>query len=864
MTASSTRSPLFAFNYKPLLAKSGLRNRKPETLPPCWIEKSTAPFDYSPDSDHRSSETTTATKTAPLWTPRSEPQRMALESMADEVYYGGSAGGGKTDLLIGLALMHQRRSVIFRREYGQLAAIIDRVKAVLEPIEGRYGYNGSSLRWQLPDGRLVELGAAQHEDDVRKWRGRPHDGKFFDELPEFTEQQYLFLGGWARTTVPGQRVRRVGAGNPPTDAAGEWVIQRWAPWLDEQHANPAEPGELRWFVRIDGADTEVEDATPFEHKGETLYPTSRTFIPAKLADNEFLSRDQTYRATLQSLPEPLRSQLLYGDHSIGLQDDEWQLLPSAWVRQAQERWTERPPAVPVEQTGMDVAQGGRDNTVFVQRRGAWFSAPVSVPGVEVPDASINASRGQQALLYGGRLVIDGDGIGASTYHLLRPSYPDRVHMYLGSAPTKLKDTSGKYGFENVRAAAHWHLRMLLDPANEEPIALPPSRELRAELTASHYSVVNGKIKVEKKDDVKARLGRSPDCFVAGTKVLTPSGERNIEDILLDDLVCTPWGDSRVMGLLMTGSRDLVTLALEDGRELTGKPDHAIFTFERGWIKLVDLSPSDTVSLSVWNSRTLWRLLGLLCSTAERTGFKRAVKDAGITSGGPRGRASDRPTHPFIETSTSSSTGRSRTGSMSTTTTRTASTMTQPTSWRGPSTIISPNTCAIGSTIPSTALAIEPTSMLSEIEQLLGIDLPRGAHGIERMLSSLSGSLPLSASSAEPACWLPRATSDSVPRPASSVPLQRIAATSRWNGLALAVANALSRASTDRGSRVRCVVRHSYANPVDVYDLTLERHNAYWANGVLAENCADATVMAAWEDPAWAAAGLYGLGGRLSA
>src|SRR5215210_8761980 len=270
-----------------------------------------------------------------LWTPQSDPQWMALESEADEIYYGGAAGGGKTDLVIGAAITRHQRSVIFRREYAQHSAIVDRVTEILEPIADQVAYNGTDRRWRLPGRRFIELGAAQHEDSVRKWRGRPHDGKLFDELPEFTEAQYLFFSGWARTTIPGQRVRTIGAGNPPTDADGEWVIQRWGPWLDEQHANPARPGELRWFVRIDGDDTEVEGPDPIDWHGETLYPRSRTFIPARLADNLYLSTDHTYRATLQALPEPLRSQLLYGDHVIGLQDHEWPVIPSAWVRAAQ-------------------------------------------------------------------------------------------------------------------------------------------------------------------------------------------------------------------------------------------------------------------------------------------------------------------------------------------------------------------------------------------------------------------------------------------------------------------------------------------------------------------------------------------------
>jgi hypothetical protein len=42
--------------------------------------------------------------------------------------------------------------------------------------------------------------------------------------------------------------------------------------------------------------------------------------------------------TLQSLPEPLRSQMLYGDFRAGVQDDPWQVVPTAWVEAAMARW----------------------------------------------------------------------------------------------------------------------------------------------------------------------------------------------------------------------------------------------------------------------------------------------------------------------------------------------------------------------------------------------------------------------------------------------------------------------------------------------------------------------------------------------
>jgi hypothetical protein len=444
-----------------------------------------------------------------LWTPLPGPQTQALESEADELLYGGAGGGGKTDLELGLALTRHTKSVIFRREYRQLADVVRRGKDL---IEDRARFNGTALAWTFPDGRSIELGAVEHLDDVRKWRGRPHDLKAFDELSEFLEEQYLFLGGWARTTAKGQRVRIVGATNPPQTADGEWIIQRWGAWLDAQHPNPAAPGELRWYVRIDGKEVEREDGAPFDYLGETLYPKSRTFVPARLDDNPYLASDSQYRATLQALPEPLRSQLLYGDFSIGLEDDPWQVIPTAWVRAAQARWTpEGRDNRPLTATGVDVAQGGQDSTALACRYDDWCAEVELIPGVDVPDASVNARQIERVVAEGGYVAIDVDGIGESTYHLLRPTLGGRVRAYAGSAGTTFKGHAGVLEFANVRAAAYWHLRDLLDPSRYSMVALPPDRRVLADLTAPRWSKPANKIQLEKKADIKARLGRSPDC-----------------------------------------------------------------------------------------------------------------------------------------------------------------------------------------------------------------------------------------------------------------------------------------------------------------------------------------------------------------
>ena len=107
------------------------------------------------------------------------------------------------------------------------------------------------------------------------------------------------------------------------------MIKYWGPWLDPTHPRPAKPGELRWFAVVDGRDVEV--AGPGEHA------RSRTFIPARLEDNPDLFATG-YAAVLEGMPEPLRTMLREGRFDVGQSDAEFQVIPTAWIVAAQERW----------------------------------------------------------------------------------------------------------------------------------------------------------------------------------------------------------------------------------------------------------------------------------------------------------------------------------------------------------------------------------------------------------------------------------------------------------------------------------------------------------------------------------------------
>src|SRR5688572_18976865 len=68
----------------------------------------------------------------PAWIPdpRNKPQCAAYESEADVIGYGGAAGGGKTDLLLGFAGTKHYRSIIFRRVFPLLEGIEARSREI--------------------------------------------------------------------------------------------------------------------------------------------------------------------------------------------------------------------------------------------------------------------------------------------------------------------------------------------------------------------------------------------------------------------------------------------------------------------------------------------------------------------------------------------------------------------------------------------------------------------------------------------------------------------------------------------------------------------------------------------------------------
>lgn len=440
--------------------------------------------------------------------PHVGPQMTAFFSPADIMLYGGQAGGGKTGLILGLAVSEHRRSLIMRDQFNDLSGLTEAAIAMNGTKRGFNGSNPPSLRTE--DGRFIQFSGATTD----QWQGQAFDLKAIDEAAQVPENVIRFHIGWLRSTVEGQRKRAILASNPPVDERGQYLVGMFRPWLDPLHPNPAEDGELRWYAKDpDGVDIEVPSDEPVMFPGydKPTIPMSRTFIRARLQDNPSLS-GTGYDKMLDAMEEPYRSAMRDGNFMGARRDKEDQVIPLAWIRMAMSRWKPTPPRhAKMTAVGMDVSSGGADPVVLAPRYGSWFAKLEERRGKDCPDGAHQAAFVALVRRDNAPVVVDTTGgYGGDVTAILKSNKtPFFKFNGAGDGPGKATDGSGR-GFLNMRAKAWWQFRDALNP--DQPggssVELPPDPELEAELSAPTFVPEKRFIQIESKKDIRKRLGRS--------------------------------------------------------------------------------------------------------------------------------------------------------------------------------------------------------------------------------------------------------------------------------------------------------------------------------------------------------------------
>ena len=219
---------------------------------------------------------------------------------SEELFYGGAAGGGKSDALLMASLQYvgtefmvendegqlinDYHALILRRSYQDLAkpnAIMDRCRQWLYPFieTGEVKWIRDTRTYVFPSGATLTFGYLAHDNDLDQYQGAEFQYIGFDELTQFMKRQYTYLHSRLRklknSKVP---IRMRGASNPG-GRGHDWV--------------------KKMFV-----DSKTRIAP---------------FIPSKYTDNSYLDTEE-YTQTLDKLEELDKQQLKYGDWDAELSE----------------------------------------------------------------------------------------------------------------------------------------------------------------------------------------------------------------------------------------------------------------------------------------------------------------------------------------------------------------------------------------------------------------------------------------------------------------------------------------------------------------------------------------------------------------
>lgn len=243
------------------------------------------------------------------WKPsKKQEQFLSIPDSVREGFYGGAAGGGKSEILLMLPIVRKFyeaprfKGILFRRTFPEL----EKSLILRSESDGFYRgtgaeYNKQIKRWKWPSGAILDFGYAEHENDVRKYDTTEYNYVGWDELTSFSEFQYMYITFSRARTSDSRLPVIIRSGSNPGNIGHGWVRKRFV--------EPAPYGTL------------IRDKTT---------GMLRIFIQSLVTDNRhIMEADPEYIRGLEMLPEAEKRAKLYGDWWTfsGQVFDDWRVEP---------------------------------------------------------------------------------------------------------------------------------------------------------------------------------------------------------------------------------------------------------------------------------------------------------------------------------------------------------------------------------------------------------------------------------------------------------------------------------------------------------------------------------------------------------
>lgn len=235
-----------------------------------------------------------------------EKQRLFHASPANEVLYGGAAGGGKTKALVMDALFRcltypGTTAAVFRRTYRELEDT-DIKEAMASYPKELAKYNAGRHEFKLLNGSKIIFRHCENAADRFNYSGIEIQFLYFDELTSFEKEIYDFLKTRLRAAKSLGVSPIVRSASNPGNIGHGWVKSLFV------DAGP--------YMSIQ-TQTIYSEALHKERRIRTQY------IPALAMENPHITED--YLFELATKPEALRRALLNGDWSSfeGMVFSEW-------------------------------------------------------------------------------------------------------------------------------------------------------------------------------------------------------------------------------------------------------------------------------------------------------------------------------------------------------------------------------------------------------------------------------------------------------------------------------------------------------------------------------------------------------------